>query len=99
MDLKEGTVEEASGHWYYEHKWELVKIALKQLKYRPETVKDVGSGSGVFSEKFTQHWPNSKVYAVDTGYTEDQIGNRNKVNYVKNLVDAPSGDLYTLWMF
>lgn len=96
MDLKEGTAEQAAGHWYYQHKWRVIANTLRRANAKPTVVTDVGSGSGYFAEKFSSQWPGARTTAVDSWYDDTKIGIHGDVLYVRDLGDAPAADFYSL---
>lgn len=96
MDLREGTDDDASQHWYYNHKYRVVSAMLSKHECNPNSVKDVGSGSGFFALKFAARWPLANVVAVDKFYETDQLGSRSGVEFVRSLDETQSADFYSL---
>lgn len=96
MDLREGKSDDAENHWYYEHKMRVVENILEKLPRSPRIIKDIGAGSGFFSKRFASKWPESKVFAVDTFYSEEDLVERAGVSFVKQLHGTGLGDLYSL---
>lgn len=79
MDLKEleSGVDQKT-HWYYQSKKipliHFVKKVFAQKRI-PLTLIDVGSGSGFFMYELRETIPEmiSKIYLVDTGYSEEEV--------------------------
>lgn len=78
MDLKElESGVDPHVHWYYQIKKKPLFSYYRQLlkSYPIDTIVDVGSGSGFFSEILRAAFPDNirKVWQVDIGYTEAEM--------------------------
>ena len=96
MDLKEINPDIDINHWYYQAKFLAAKKMLSDCGFWPPlsaeeaVIVDVGSGSGIFIEAFLQSLsiPPKSAYAVDKFYTQESLGSRNGINFVKELPEG-----------
>jgi len=72
VDLKEEDIlgEAISGHWYYRSKASALLDYVKNLK--PQTVLDVGAGSGFFSKELLKKTEAKNAVCVDTSYPSER---------------------------
>ena len=72
MDLKEEDIlgEAISGHWYYRSKASALLDYVKKLK--PQTVLDVGAGSGFFSKELLKTTDAKEALCIDTSYSSER---------------------------
>lgn len=71
MDLKEIDVfcEDIGFHWYY---WAKAKVVSKWInQIQPNTILDVGAGSGFFSSYLLEHATAQEAWCVDINYEAD----------------------------
>jgi hypothetical protein len=94
MDLLEGGNAIDRRHWYYRHKYRVIKKAIEQVNKRIFTLSDIGAGSAIFSKQVFENYPDCRFYAIDINYSEEQLeySSPNFI-YTRNLVPA---DIYLL---
>lgn len=95
MDLKEGTADEARGHWYYVSKGRAVRKLLGGM--RDAEVLDVGAGSGVFSRQLIEAGVAGRATCVDPNYTDDFIAAHERADC--RYVRAANGAEADLMLF
>ena len=68
MDLKEEDIlgETISGHWYYRSKASALLDYVKKLN--PQSILDVGAGSGFFSKELLKKTDAREALCIDTSY-------------------------------
>ena len=73
MDLKELKLAggDAARHWYYRSKSRMMLSHVNGLS--PDSVMDVGSGSGFFARQILAHTGAREVTCVDNGYDADAV--------------------------
>lgn len=94
MDLKESDIlgNDPSTHWYYRSK-ALAMLAMLDRR-PPNSILDVGAGSGFFSRFLLDNTNASSAWCVDTGYPEE----RDSVHFGKPIhfrrsIENSSADL------
>ena len=87
MDLKEIGLVDPDKHWYYQHKAEFIFKKVVKFLNKPKTLIDVGAGSGFFAKYFLNKLAELKVYCVDPYYTNEEVGEFNSINFVR---EAPA---------
>ena len=72
MDLKEEDIlgEAVSEHWYYQSKASALLSYVKHLN--PQSVLDVGAGSGFFSKELLKKTAVKEALCIDTSYPSDR---------------------------
>lgn len=72
MDLKEEDIlgEAISGHWYYRSKASALLDYVKKLN--PQSVLDVGAGSGFFSKELLEKTEAKEALCIDTSYPSER---------------------------
>jgi hypothetical protein len=96
MDLIETQLENPLEHWYYAHKYWAITELMNRNSVPLNRLIDVGAGSAVFSKAIKQALPEIEVFAIDTGYSENQLGtNSDGVTYLRNP-GAITGDCYLM---
>ena len=94
MDLLEGGNTIDRGHWYYQHTYRVIKKAIERVNKKSFTLSDIGAGSAIFSQQVFENYPDSRFYAVDINYSEEQLGHSNaNFTYTRDLMPA---DIYLL---
>ena len=94
MDLKEIDIlgESINEHWYYASK---AKAMLNYLgKKIPDTILDVGAGSGFFSHYLLNHTHANEAWCVDISYEseyEEQVA--DKTIFYRKSIDTVEADL------
>ena len=82
MDLKEIGKVDPDNFWYYLHKGHFIfDKAIKSFN-KSEILFDVGAGSGYFASIFVKNKKTGKAYCIDPFYPQDQLGNKNGLNFV-----------------
>jgi len=94
MDLLEDGNAIDRGHWYYRHKYLVIKRAIEQVNKNSFTLSDIGAGSAIFSQQVFEKYPDNKFYAIDINYSEEQLScSSGNFTYTRVLVPA---DIYLL---
>jgi len=72
VDLKEEDIlgDSVSEHWYYRSKASALLSYVKHLD--PQSILDIGAGSGFFSKELLKRTRAKEVFCIDTSYTEDR---------------------------
>jgi len=82
MDLKEIGKVDPDNFWYYLYKGHFIfDKAIKSFN-KSEILFDVGAGSGYFASIFVKNNKTGKAYCIDPFYSQDQLGNKNGLNFV-----------------
>lgn len=96
MDLIETQLDNPLEHWYYAHKYWAITDLMNRNSIHFKRLIDVGAGSALFSKALKQAFPEIQVFAIDTGYSENQLGLKSDgVTYLRNLGDI-TGDCYLM---
>ena len=95
MDLKELEYINPYTHWYYQHKLAAVLSHLEGYDLRDRELADIGAGSGFFAEGLVDRLGLRSGNCVDTGYADDQLGQRGRLTFTRALAEGPM-DLYVL---
>jgi hypothetical protein len=85
MDLKEIGKVNPDKFWYYLHKGQFIYNKTIKTANKSEVLFDVGAGSGYFASIFVKKGKTNKAFCIDPFYTQDQIGNKNHLNFVKSI--------------
>jgi len=83
VDLKEEEIlgEDISEHWYYRSKASALLDYVKELN--PQSVLDVGAGSGFFSKELLKKTEAKEALCIDTSYPSerDELVNGKAIRY------------------
>ncbi len=97
MDLKESEVlgAEIESHWYYGAKAKAMLDFLRPLA--PQTILDVGAGSGFFTQYLLSRTVASEGWCVDIHYKEDRDTQAHtKKVYWRRSIDQSNADVVLL---
>jgi hypothetical protein len=94
MDLIEPQIQNPLRHWYYAHKFRVLKKLIQNQIGETKLLVDVGAGSALFSRELLRNSSNLRVVAVDTGYElPKMVDLENRIIYQQNGKDV-RGDIY-----
>jgi len=82
MDLKEIGKVDPEQFWYYLYKGQFIFDKAIKSFHKSEILFDVGAGSGYFASIFVKNKKTSKAFCIDPFYSQDQLGIKNKLNFV-----------------
>jgi hypothetical protein len=94
MDLLEGNLMDPIKHWYYSHKFRVIRNLIQHEISSANLLVDVGAGSALFSIELTKTSPKLNVIAIDIGYELPKVVDaENRITY---LQEGPgvSADIY-----
>jgi len=92
VDLRELKNKSPEGHWYYESKYSIIKSILP-ASFEPSKIIEIGAGSKFFIKRFLDQFPNAQGWAVDPGFTSDQLGEERNLRSTHRLPEI-SAELY-----
>ena len=91
LELDQGV--DPSAHWYYRTKADALKRTLRRAGVRPGDVKDVGAGSGFFSDVVLELYPQCTARCIDPHYTDQQLAQgTERISFARE--DLTPSDLY-----
>jgi len=85
MDLKEIGRVDPKHHWYYQSKAFCLASEISRHQSGVARILDVGAGSGFFSEHLIAEGLSDSAVCVDPNYTNDQLGCRNGLTFVRSV--------------
>lgn len=93
MDLRELGEVVPEKHWYYRHKYSMLKDLLVHDFIDLNILIEIGAGSGFFCKKFVKDFGFREAYCVDPYYESEHLGNFANISYCQSIPNKP-GDLY-----
>jgi hypothetical protein len=85
MDLKELGNVDPKNFWYYVYKGNFIFKKMSKYLNNPKIIFDVGAGSGFFASIFVSRSNPTKAYCIDPYYSDEQIGEKDNLIFVKDL--------------
>jgi hypothetical protein len=85
MDLKELGNVDPKNFWFYVYKGNFIFKKMSKYLNDPKIIFDVGAGSGFFASIFVSRSNPTKAYCIDPYYSDEQIGERDNLIFVKDL--------------
>lgn len=85
MDLKELELVDPNVHWYYRSKLLALVSALSRFGFAGGALIDVGAGSGFFSIRLNQEFPNTNVVCVDPNYPDSDVRTEGRVTFTRQV--------------
>jgi hypothetical protein len=100
LDLREGNLSTSLyNHWYFRSKELLLSLPFfTSSQVQIGRVVDVGAGQCRFTELAKNAVNAQLAYAVDVGYSDEDLKIQDSVRRVKKLEEVPSYEGRSLWM-
>ena len=86
MDLLENYEGDELDHWYFKHKYRVIKKILYPDLMSGTQVYDIGAGSGVFSIKLQEDFPHLFLTLIDINYDLSDLAKSNEKKVLLNAI-------------
>jgi hypothetical protein len=93
MDLKEVEGIDPNTHWYYRSKSEAVLKAISRHTNNPQVVVDIGAGSGFFTKRILETYPDSAGICIDVNYDASTLKSDPRLEFTNQELPR-FGDTY-----